>query len=142
MIGATQYRDTKKTGPGRPPIPIDYEVVRRLATIQCTDAEIAAMVEMTPEGFCKRKQRDNELLQAIEKGREQGKMSIRRMQYRAAEKGNATMLIWLGKQFLGQRDQREITGADGSPLIPQRQLTDEQLMAIAAAGLATGPEEE
>jgi hypothetical protein len=30
--------------------------------------------------------------------------------------GNPTMLIWLGKQFLGQTDKTAVTGADGGPL--------------------------
>jgi hypothetical protein len=34
-------------------------------------------------------------------GREEGKASLRRMQWRAAERSTA-MLIWLGKQYLGQ----------------------------------------
>ena len=44
---------------------------------------------------------------------EQGKASLRRMQYGAANKGNVTMQIWLGKQYLGQNDKQEITGLMG-----------------------------
>ena len=33
-----------------------------------------------------------------------GKVSLRRSQYQLALKGNASMLIWLGKQYLGQRE--------------------------------------
>ena len=36
-----------------------------------------------------------------------GKMSLRREQWRSAEKGNVTMQIWLGKQWLGQTDKVE-----------------------------------
>ena len=32
------------------------------------------------------------------------------MQFKAAEDGNVTMLIWLGKQFLGQKDQQHVVG--------------------------------
>ena len=39
---------------------------------------------------------------------ESGRASLRRMQYVAAKKGNATMQIWLGKQYLGQKDKQEI----------------------------------
>ena len=35
-----------------------------------------------------------------------GKISLRRSQWRLAEK-SATMAIWLGKQYLGQKDQVE-----------------------------------
>ena len=37
----------------------------------------------------------------------QGKASIRRMQYKAAKAGDKTMLVWLGKQWLGQTDRVE-----------------------------------
>jgi hypothetical protein len=30
--------------------------------------------------------------------------------------GNPTMLIWLGKQYLDQKDKNELTGKDGGPL--------------------------
>jgi hypothetical protein len=33
------------------------------------------------------------------------------------EDGNSTMLVWLGKQYLGQRDKNELTGADGRDLV-------------------------
>ena len=33
-----------------------------------------------------------------------GKMSLRRRQYSAAMDGNSAMLIWLGKQWLGQKE--------------------------------------
>jgi hypothetical protein len=29
------------------------------------------------------------------------------------------MLIWLGKQMLGQRDRSEVTGADGNPIVTE-----------------------
>jgi hypothetical protein len=39
------------------------------------------------------------------KGRSQGKIRLRQLQLKAAEKGSAAILIWLGKQMLGQTDQ-------------------------------------
>ena len=39
--------------------------------------------------------------------REIGKISLRRKQWKLAEK-NATMAIFLGKQYLGQRDYSEV----------------------------------
>ena len=38
--------------------------------------------------------------------RQKGRASLRRLQFRLAEK-SATMAIWLGKQYLGQKDQVE-----------------------------------
>ena len=44
--------------------------------------------------------------------------SLRRMQIKAASKGNATMLIWLGKQRLKQSDvsKVEVAGDPDAPL--------------------------
>lgn len=49
--------------------------------------------------------------------RKTGKISLRRMQWRLAEK-NATMAIFLGKQYLGQRDNVDVnvTNTEGLSL--------------------------
>jgi hypothetical protein len=46
--------------------------------------------------------------------------------------GNATMGVWLGKQFLGQRDVTpiELSGTNGKPM----QITLEVIDAILAKG--------
>ena len=36
------------------------------------------------------------------------KTSLRRAQFELAMKGNPTMLIWLGKQYLGQNERTEV----------------------------------
>ena len=55
----------------------------------------------------RRKQDDPGFADALKRGKEQGKVSLRRLQWKAAQNGNITMLIWLGKQVLGQRDRME-----------------------------------
>lgn len=125
---------------GRPLKVIDMGLVAKLAHIQCTDEEISSMVGMTPEGFCDRKKRDAVLFECLENGRREGRMSLRRVQWKAAQAGNNTMLVWLGKQYLGQRDQthmqQEISGPDGGPVEMRdaTELTDAQLARIAAKG--------
>ena len=44
----------------------------------------------------------------LTKGRAEKRMKLRRLQWESAEDGNVTMLIWLGKQELGQSDKQEI----------------------------------
>jgi len=44
----------------------------------------------------------------IIKGREKGKSRLRDYQLAAAQNGNVTMLIWLGKQYLGQKDIQDV----------------------------------
>jgi hypothetical protein len=87
----------------RPRSEIDREKVKRLAAIDCTNAEIAAVMGVsinTLERRCR---------QEIADGRERGKASIRRKQFKLAMEGNPAMLIWLGKQRLGQADKQDMT---------------------------------
>ena len=74
----------------------------------CTDEEIAGILGCSRDIFYND---DNAELyrQAIEKGKQGGKASLRREQWKLAQKGNASMLIWLGKQWLGQTDKVEAT---------------------------------
>jgi hypothetical protein len=51
----------------------------------------------------------------IAKGRAETKQALRRAQLSLALKGNATMLIWLGKNMLGQSDN-PITSEANTPL--------------------------
>ena len=43
----------------------------------------------------------------MDQSRDRGLLSLRRAQIRAALDGNPTMLIWLGKQMLGQKEPIE-----------------------------------
>jgi hypothetical protein len=52
------------------------------------------------------------ILRAIKKGRESLKISLRRFQFDSAKKGKVAMQIWLGKQYLGQKDKHDITTDD------------------------------
>ena len=87
----------------RTKIQIDYTTVEKLANIQCTQEEIASFLEVSVRTL----QRDEEFCRIYKKGQDNGKMSLRRMQYKLADK-NPTMAIWLGKQYLNQRDNVEV----------------------------------
>lgn len=46
------------------------------------------------------------------------RMKLRELQWKAADKGNAAILIWLGKQYLGQADQHKVeTGEKGLQVV-------------------------
>ena len=79
---------------------IDTKQVFELAAIMCTNEEIAAVMEI--DEMALRNHCAYELLM----GRLVGRTSIRRAQYKAALDGNPTMLIWLGKQLLGQKEPK------------------------------------
>lgn len=83
----------------KPKIPIDEAQVEKLAAIMCTMEEIGSIVNCSVDTLERR------FAETIKKGRDKGKMSLKRKQYEMAIGGNVTMLIWLGKQHLGQRDR-------------------------------------
>lgn len=88
---------------GRPKTPLDYALIEKLSTIQCTQEEISTIVGVSTRTL----QKDDEFLRIHKKGIEQGRSSLRRFQWKAAESGNTTMLIWLGKQYLHQKEPKQ-----------------------------------
>lgn len=90
---------------GRPRIELDQQTFEGLCEIQCTLQEIAGVLrcsEDTIERWCKRTYGEK-FAETYKKFSAVGKMSLRRYQFKLAEKSTA-MAIWLGKQYLGQRD--------------------------------------
>lgn len=89
----------------RPKKNLDIETFKKLCGIMCTLSEIAGFFncsEDTVERWCKRELKIS-FADAFKKYSANGKISLRRTQFKLAEK-NASMAIWLGKQILGQRD--------------------------------------
>lgn len=81
---------------------VGAEIVRKLAAVMCTEEEIASVLEVSVE-VLHNKLNDRTFSEYYKSGKEEGKASLRRTQFELAKK-NATMAIWLGKQYLGQRD--------------------------------------
>ena len=106
--------DKVKHGRGRPRLKINSSgmaVITALAHVMCTEEEIAACLDTTVETL---HSEINEPIfsECYKKGAQEGKMSLRRMQFELA-KSSATMAIWLGKQMLSQRDNPEEQEQDG-----------------------------
>ena len=106
----------KRRGAGRKLAQIDLVELEKLCALQCTDAEIASWFGVSIRTIESRRKQAPYAL-AMERGRGKGKISIRRNQMKLLELGNATMAIWLGKNYLDQRDHPvELTGANGTPI--------------------------
>lgn len=88
---------------GRPKIQIDYKQVEAMASVMATQEEIASFLGCSVRTL----QRDEEFCRVYKKGLDTGKMSLRRRQYELAKK-NASMAIFLGKNYLGQKDSVEM----------------------------------
>lgn len=80
-----------------------------LCRIQCTEEEICGVLscdEATLNRWCKETYGVG-FAQIYKEKRQGGKASLRRQQFKIAET-NATMAIWLGKQYLGQTDEQTV----------------------------------
>ena len=90
---------------GRPQKEIDKKIFENLCGLQCTLEEIAGVFDCsadTIERWCKREYGET-FAETYKKHSAKGKMSLRRIQFRLAEK-SAAMAIFLGKNYLGQKD--------------------------------------
>ncbi len=88
----------------RPKLQIDEALVREAAKLHCTMEEIAALCKCSVDTLERR------FADTIKGERAGGKLSLRRWQWREAEKGVPALLIWLGKQELEQREPRQDIG--------------------------------
>ncbi len=86
----------------------DLATVEGLGRIQCTNNEVAAVLGIDPDTVYERLKEKGDFYEALEGGRNRGRASLRRLQMRAAEELNPTMLIWLGKQCLDQTDRLDL----------------------------------
>jgi len=86
---------------------IDWVQVDKMCKIQCTGEEIASVLSMDYDTLQRACKRDHTIKFADYSAQKRmgGKASLRRNQWKSAEGGNSTMLIWLGKQYLGQMDK-------------------------------------
>lgn len=88
---------------------IDWQLFEDLCQIHCTQVEIAHILRITTDTLYARAQKHynkpfQEIYTMLTAG---GKASIRRTQFLMAQK-HVAMAIWLGKQWLGQRDNEKI----------------------------------
>jgi hypothetical protein len=94
----------------RPRKEIDEDKLEQLASLGLSNSEIASVLDCSADTI------ERNYRETLEWGRNKRNASLRRKQYEIAVAGNPTMLIWLGKQFLGQSDKQEVSGKDGGPI--------------------------
>jgi len=95
---------------GRPRKEIDQKQFESLCGLQCTLLEICGFFDITDktlDSWCKRTYGNKSFSEVFRQKRGTGKISLRRTQFRLAE-NSAAMAIFLGKQYLGQRDVVDI----------------------------------
>jgi len=99
---------------GRPKINIDWSKVDKYLQAQCNGIGIAGLLGISKDTLYDKCLEDNKTLfsdySAIKKG--EGKELLRAKQFTTAMEGNVTMQIWLGKQYLDQKDRTDTTSGD------------------------------
>ena len=80
---------------------IDHQEVEKLASYGCSNTEIAEFYG------CDESLIRKSFSEYLTKGRSKGKIRLRQLQWKSAEKGNVSMQIFLGKNILGQKDKLE-----------------------------------
>lgn len=90
---------------GRPQKEINWEEFEKLCELQCTQSEIAGFLKIHPETLSNRvgEHYGEDYSSIYKRYSEGGKCSLRRHQFLLSKK-NSSMAIWLGKQWLGQKD--------------------------------------
>ena len=96
---------------------MDIAELEKLCAMQCTDEEIAAWFGVTTRTI-ERRRKVRRFAEIMDRGKAKGKISVRRMQMKLLEDGNATMGVWLGKQLLGQTDHYDISGPTVQIVVP------------------------
>ena len=127
----------KRPKAGRKPINIDLVELEKLSSVQCTDDELAAILQVSVRTIERRK-KNPAFADTIERGRARGRVSVRRMLFAQGAKGNVAAAIFLAKNLLDYKDyiRNEHSGPDGSALAigPAPELgvlSDEELKQLS-----------
>jgi hypothetical protein len=111
---AKDYKITKKgvefTTLRKGKVVISEEEVRMLAKLYCPSKEIAKYFGISYQQII------SHFGTFIEEEQVKTKQKLRAKQLEEAYNGNTTLLIWLGKQMLGQTDQGPKHGDNNQPL--------------------------
>lgn len=96
---------------GRTPIPTDWELVDEWLEADCRGTEIASMLGISDDTLYERCSKEKGLIFSIysAKKKAKGDGNLKITQYKEALAGDRGMLIWLGKQRLGQKDNHDMS---------------------------------
>lgn len=94
---------------GRPKSDINWELFEQLCGLQCTIDEMCAVLKISDETLRRRAREyyEQDFMVLYKRHKDAGCPSLRRMQFSLAKK-NTAMAIWLGKQWLGQKDDKNL----------------------------------
>ena len=128
----------------RPKKKIDLNELEKLYTLQCTDKEVAAHLDVSVKTIERRK-KIKKFAEAMDGAKAKGRVSVRRMLFSQGAKGNVAAAIFLAKNLLGYKDYftNEHSGPDGGPIMigpaPELgELSDDEIKQLAILVGKTG----
>nr|DAW44995.1 MAG TPA: hypothetical protein [Bacteriophage sp.] len=96
----------KESTDGRPKLVLNEEGKKMLVQLfsrMCTHEDVEALMDVDIDTL-KAPHNIEAFSSAKKKGFAQARYSLRSMQFMSASEGNVPMQIWLGKQYLGQKE--------------------------------------
>src|SRR5258708_559297 len=107
MAAKKKAKEPKRIG--RPPVKIDADNLRKLAALRCTVEEAATFFKTVKRTLLRRLKEDPELAEAWGNGKNEGRIALRRLQWRHAQapgSAGVQMTIHLSKHELGEHDRQ------------------------------------
>jgi hypothetical protein len=93
--------------PAGPPFKqLDARKIELMAEVGCSREEIGLLCGVSTSTI------DRNYDGAVKQGHAKRNYNLRKLQYESAKRGSVAMLIWLGKQWLGQKEHIELAQAD------------------------------
>jgi hypothetical protein len=124
-----------RAGAGRKAVSIDLETLEKLCSMGCSDEELAGWFGVSVRTIQNRRTQ-RKFADVMRRGDARGRISIRRAQVRQVEAGNVPMIIWMGKNRLGQRDNVACISMSLPPIKTAQDVADaaEEVTQAIACG--------
>lgn len=126
-------KELGKSQPTKAHKAVDCNQIRAMAELGMTQEEMAYTLGMDPATLVVRKKQEPLIAEAIKLGRANLNRGLRKLQLRVAKKGNVSMLIFLGKQYLGQAE-KGIMDIENLPPLTFRQVPDGEPLRKPSTG--------
>lgn len=92
----------------------ELQQIEDLGKLGCKISEVASIMKCSPDSI------EKDYREHYDAGFNDMKKSLRRKQIELAMAGNATMLVWLGKQYLDQTDKQETLDRTPRPIVIEK----------------------
>jgi hypothetical protein len=124
-----------KTKAGRPKLEFDLKQVELMGYFKATYDTMASYLECSIETIKRNMAENEQFCASYKKGNSRLKLKLSESQIKlAVDKLNPTMLIWLGKQYLDQREPSFLTEDDGNKFTELASLFGQALVSVSGAG--------